>query len=123
MDSYHALAYGAEMSEGELSSFKNALIYIGFDLRFKPVKQFYNKDEGRSVRKANWDVGMAVDIIQLIDSFDVLILGCADGDMVPCVKYVQERGKLCHVLASKISTELRANCDNYAEIDESFLES
>lgn len=117
---YRAIAYGAEIAANPIHSFKSVLVRIGFELRFKAAKIY--KTQGKEFRKADWDVGIAVDIIEMIDEYDVLILGSADGDMVPCIEYIKKRGKQCFVLAAGISKDLQDSVDGSTEITENLLE-
>ncbi|MDD5164077.1 MAG: NYN domain-containing protein, partial [Patescibacteria group bacterium] len=48
------------------------------------------------MKKADWDVGMAVDAIKLADKVDVVILVTGDGDFIPLVSYLKEN-KGCRV--------------------------
>ena len=41
------------------------------------------------MKKADWDVGMAVDAIRTANSLDVVILVTGDGDFVPLVEYLR----------------------------------
>lgn len=117
---FRAIAYGAEM-EGAASKFKTVLQGIGFEINYKEPKIYMN-DGGRQTRKADWDVGIAMDIVKILDSVDLVILGTADGDMTPCAEFIKSRGKLVHVFGCGISRELREACHRWVEVDESYLE-
>lgn len=122
-ETYKAIAFGSDIKQNSAIHFKNALKHMGFDLRFKVPKVYKSKKEpGREMRKADWDVGIAMEIVRLLEEFDVLVLGSADGDMVPCVEYILEHGKECRVLASGISKDLRDRVHSYVEITPEFLE-
>ena len=41
------------------------------------------------MKKADWDVGMAVDAIRMSNLLDVVILVTGDGDFVPLVEYLK----------------------------------
>lgn len=112
---YKAIAYGAEMNH-EADSFKNTLTHLGFTLKYKKPKCFGTKE-----RKADWDVGIAIDIVSLLNHVDVVVLGSADGDMAPCINYIKNHGKECRVHACRISYELKEIATNYREIDQSFI--
>ncbi len=76
----------------------------------------------RSTRKADWDVGIAIDIVRLIQRVDTIILGSADSDLAPVVEYVREQGCRCVIYACNISKELREVANATIEIDENILE-
>lgn len=121
-DKFRALAFGSEMPQNSMADFKYALQQLGFELRFMTPKVYPGKGQGREVRKADWDVGITVEIIENINEFDTLILVSADGDMADCVRYVQRRGKRCVIYGSGISRDLKAIANEWTEVHEGLLE-
>lgn len=65
-------------------SFFEALKQTGFELRVKDL-QIYPDGS----KKANWDIGMAIDAVRLASSADAIILVTGDGDFVPLVEYLK----------------------------------
>lgn len=114
-----AYAYGAQL-ENEASGFIHCLKATGFTPKYKTPKTY--KFDGRIKRKADWDVGIAIDIVQTIDRLDIVVLGSADGDLCPVVDWAQRHGATVVVLACGISRELRELSDQAIEIPESLLE-
>ena len=45
----------------------------------------------------DWDVGITVDVLSSIDKFDTFVLASGDGDYVPLIKAVQDKGKRVEV--------------------------
>jgi uncharacterized LabA/DUF88 family protein len=80
-----AVAYVAKSDPitGE-DSFFDALRKSGFELRIKDLQIFSDGS-----KKADWDVGIAVDAIRTAHSLDVIILVTGDGDFIPLVEYLQ----------------------------------
>ncbi len=80
-----ALAYvvKSEAVLGEASFFE-ALKKTGLELRSKDLQTYPG-----GMKKADWDVGMAVDAIRMAPSLDVVILVTGDGDFVPLVDYLK----------------------------------
>lgn len=80
-----AIAYVAKSDPitGE-DSFFDALRKSGFELRIKDLQIFSDGS-----KKADWDVGIAVDTIRAANSLDVIILVTGDGDFIPLVEYLQ----------------------------------
>lgn len=115
-----AFAYGAEL-DGAAIHFKKALEHIGFTPKYKEAKVFHKPGTDRQDRKADWDVGMAMDIVRFLDQVDIVILCSADGDLAPCVEYIKEQGKECVILACGISHELKNCATHWIEIDEEML--
>jgi len=66
------------------ASFFEALTKTGIELRIKDLQIFPG-----GVKKADWDVGMAVDAIRMANFLDVIILVTGDGDFVPLVEYLK----------------------------------
>jgi len=96
-------------------SFFEALEKAGIELRMKDIQVFPN-----GVKKADWDVGIAVDAIRMADTFDVVVLVSGDGDFIPLVKYLQiGLGKGVEVAAfgKTSSAGLREVADNFTDLD------
>lgn len=66
------------------ASFFDALKQAGIELRMKDI-QVYPGGE----KKADWDVGMAIDAVRMHSFLDVVILVTGDGDFVPLVDYLK----------------------------------
>lgn len=113
------IAYGSQLNN-EAAGFIHCLQKTGFQTKFKTVKSFSNEQELR--RKADWDVGIAMDVVNMIDRFDLIILGTADGDLEPCVDWAIRRGVDVIVLACGISRDLKERATQHIEIPESLLE-
>lgn len=111
-----AIAYGAEM-RGAAGSFKSALQGLGFQTKYKEPKVF-SGPEGKQTRKADWDVGMAMDAVRYAKDFDVLILATADGDLSPCVEYIRELGVEVWIIGCGISRDLKDLADYWEELQE-----
>jgi len=113
-----AKAYGAQ-NKNEAQNFIYSLKKLGFETEWKKTKTYINKTSFN--RKADWDVGMAVDMIIQSTRVDMMFLGSADGDMLPAIKYVKQMGVEVVVLASGISRELAEEIETI-EIAKSLLE-
>ena len=117
-DIVQAIAYGSQR-DNEAANFITCLEKIGFEPRYKTPKIINDKDKVKI--KANWDVGIVVDIIQMVDRLDLVIMGTADGDFAPLIAYLKTKGVNVIVLACQISHEL-SNLTQSIEIPESLLE-
>lgn len=117
-----AIAYGAQM-ENEAIKFIRVLSNLGFTTKFKAPQVYENAATGEGYkRKADWDVGIAMDIVTMADKLDIVILGSADGDLTPAVEWCRHKGIDVIVLACRISRSLKDNASKFIEIPESFLE-
>ncbi len=94
-----AIAYVAKSKTGEEAAFFEALTQNGIELKTKDVQEFASGQ-----KKADWDVGMAIDAVAFADKVDVVILATGDGDFVPLLHYLQSRGVLCEIVAFDAST-------------------
>ncbi|HUP77617.1 MAG TPA: NYN domain-containing protein [Pirellula sp.] len=76
----------------------------------------------RDFRKADWDVGLTIDVVRYIDRLDTVVIGSADSDLAPLVSWVRERGCRCVVYGCNISRELQEAANIAIEIDQSVIE-
>ncbi len=108
-----AIAYVAKSKTGEEAAFFDALKEMGIELKIKDVQEFSS-----GAKKADWDVGMAVDAVKLGEKVDVIILMTGDGDFVPLVEYLHGRGVIVEVAAFAESTnaQLKAIADRFFDI-------
>ena len=96
-------------------SFFDALEKTGIELRSKEIQIFAS-----GVKKADWDVGIAVDAIRMADMLDVVILVSGDGDFLPLVNYLQwGLGKGVEVAAfgRTSSARLKEAADRFIDLD------
>jgi len=101
---------------GEESNFLEALSQQGFEVKEKDLQIF----AGGS-KKADWDVGITVDAINLAEKMDTIILVTGDGDYVPLVNYLQNsKGCLVEILAFKktASSKLIEEADDFIDLSE-----
>ncbi|OGL72922.1 hypothetical protein A3E39_03165 [Candidatus Uhrbacteria bacterium RIFCSPHIGHO2_12_FULL_60_25] len=108
-----AFAYVARSKTGEEKAFLEALQAAGIELRIKDVIEFSSGE-----RKADWDVGMAIDAVKFAERVDVIILITGDGDFVPLVEYLKAKSIIVEVAAFGDSTAkaLRESADYFFDI-------
>lgn len=110
-----AVAYVVNTESGEEQPFFEALEKVGIEIKTKDLQIFYG-----GAKKADWDVGMAVDAIKMAHKVDAVVLATGDGDFIPCVEYVKSLG--CQVEATTFgrsaSSGLRAAVDDFIDLDE-----
>ena len=109
-----AFAYVVRTKTGEEKPFFDALINVGFETRVKDLHEYYG-----GLKKADWDVGIAVDAIKTADSVDVIVLVSGDGDYVPLVDYLKNHGKRLEVMAfgKSTSSKLRETADEFIDLE------
>lgn len=88
-----AIAYVIRGASDEEENFFEALDGQGFEVVIKDLQVFSG-----GARKADWDVGIAIDAVKLADHVDVIVLVSGDGDYLPLVEYLQA-AKGCRVEA------------------------
>lgn len=115
-----AIAYGAQVGD-QAKAFIYYLSKLGFETKYKEPKTHRNPN-GQIITKANWDIQIAMDILDHADNLDVVIILSADGDFIPCLKRIKENGKIVIVIGSTINNELHKVADSCIEIPEVFLE-
>ncbi|MBI5242719.1 MAG: NYN domain-containing protein [Elusimicrobia bacterium] len=81
-----ARAYMVEDPCQEKAGLKHALREAGFEVKTRPI--LYRAD---GTAKGDWDMGMAVEILELADRLDVVVLGTGDGDFVDLVQHLKEK--------------------------------
>ncbi len=86
-----AVAYVIRSDSEEERGFFGALDNQGFEVKAKDLQIFAG-----GAKKADWDVGIAVDAIKMADKLDSVILVSGDGDYIPMVTYLREN-KGCQV--------------------------
>jgi uncharacterized LabA/DUF88 family protein len=102
--------------EGESNEFFDAVNTAGFETKEKPLQTFAG-----GAKKADWDVGMAMDAVRLGEKVDSIVIVSGDGDFRPVVNYLQQaRGCLVEVVAFKKSSnnELIEMADDFINMDE-----
>ena len=70
-----AFAYTTDRGDAKQIQFQNILRAIGFEVKLKP---FINRSDGSS--KGDWDVGIAIDIMEYASRSDIIVLASGDGD-------------------------------------------
>lgn len=86
--------------EGAYLGFVSSLREGGYEIREKRPKA---RSDG--TRKADWDMGIAMEILDQLDALDVVVLCSGDGDFVPLVQRLRREGKRVEVAAFRASTD------------------
>ena len=94
-----ATAYVVSTKGGDESAFFEALKKSGIDIKEKALMEYMS-----GIKKADWDVGIAVDVITMLDMVDVVALISGDGDFAPLAQYVRSRGRRFEVVSFRETT-------------------
>ncbi len=110
-----AMAYVVTTESGEERAFFDALTKMGIETKTKELQVFYG-----GAKKADWDVGMAVDAIKAADHVDAIVLATGDGDFVPLVEYLKAHGVQVEVISfgKSSSGRLREAADEFIDMGE-----
>lgn len=109
-----AIAYVISTESGEEKPFLEALATIGIETRSKDLQTFPG-----GMKKADWDVGLAIDAVKLGNKVDAVILMSGDGDFVPLIDYLhQVNGLQVEVVAfdRSSSQKLKDVADDFLDI-------
>ena len=109
-----ALAYVITTEAGDETNFFEALTKLGIETKTKDLQIFYG-----GAKKADWDVGLAVDAIRLAPKVDTIVLATGDGDFVPLVNFLKEHfGVQVEVISfgRSSSTKLREACEDFIDM-------
>ncbi len=109
-----AIAYVVKAT-GEEKPFFEALSQRGLETRERELQVF---DSG--AKKADWDVGMAVDMIRIGEILDVVVLVSGDGDFVELADYLKHHGRQVEAIAfgKTTSSKLRDVVDDFTDLSE-----
>ena len=111
-----AIAYVVRTESKEEQPFFEALYKLGIETREKDLQIFAG-----GMKKADWDVGLAVDAIRLSSSLDAIVLVSGDGDYLPLVEYLQKStGRQVEVVAfsETTSSKLIEEADSFLDLSE-----
>lgn len=108
-----AIAYVVTTKTGDETPFLDALRKQGIETKEKELLEYTSGQ-----KKADWDVGITVDIIKMLDQLDAVVLVSGDGDYVPLVQYCQSRGRQVEVISFResTSTKLVESVDGYTDM-------
>jgi uncharacterized LabA/DUF88 family protein len=109
-----AVSYVVNTESGEETAFFEALEKLGIEIKTKDLQIFYG-----GAKKADWDVGMAVDAIKIAPKVDAVVFATGDGDFIPAVEYIKSLGCQVEVITfgRSASSALRAACDDFIDMD------
>lgn len=112
-DLVRAVAYVITTESGEEKSFFDALGKLGIEAKTKDLQIFFG-----GAKKADWDVGIAIDAIRFASKLDTVVLASGDGDFIPLVEYLKSLGVQVEVIAfgRSASGKLREAADDFIDL-------
>lgn len=110
-----AIAYVIKADVKDEINFFEALKNLGFEVKAKDLQVFYG-----GAKKGDWDIGIAMDTIELAAKLDVIVIVSGDGDFVPLVQHLKHSlGCYVEVMAfgKSSSQKLIEEADNFINMD------
>ena len=111
-----AVAYVIRTEREEEKGFFEALNKLGIETKVKDIRVFAG-----GAKKADWDIGMAIDAIAMSEKLDAIVLATGDGDFVPLVEYLRyTQGTQVEVIAfgKSSSSQLKDSVDDFTDMCE-----
>ncbi|ELZ91468.1 hypothetical protein C440_14179 [Haloferax mucosum ATCC BAA-1512] len=110
-----AIAYVIRADSPDEDRFFDALVDIGFETKIKDIKTF-----GDGSKKADWDLGIALDAVSLANHVDTVVLCSGDGDFERLCTHLRHEGVRVEVMAFEESTatELVDAADAFIDLSE-----
>ncbi len=111
-----ATAYVITTESGDEKNFFQALEKMGITTKTKNLQIFAG-----GAKKADWDVGIAIDAVASGSKLDAVVLVTGDGDFIPLVKYLQTSFD-CQVevvsFGKSTSSKLIEAADDFIDLDQ-----
>ncbi len=110
-----AIAYVIKADVKEEANFFEALKSLGYEVKAKDLQIFLG-----GAKKGDWDIGIAMDTIELASKLDAIVLVSGDGDFVPLVEHLQHAlGCYVEIFAFRktCSQKLIDEADNFIDMD------
>ncbi len=99
--------------------FRDALISLGYTVRTKILKEYYDDTSGRYSQKANLDIEIVIDMFNTVNQYDQVILLSGDGDFERAIELLRSKDTHITVVSTEgmIARELRNATDQYIDLN------
>lgn len=100
--------------------FRDALITLGYTVRTKILKEYYDDTSGRYSQKANLDIEIVVDMFNTVDQYNRVVLFSGDGDFERAIELLRSKNTHITVISTEgmIARELRNVTDRYIDLND-----
>ncbi|AFZ29436.1 MULTISPECIES: NYN domain-containing protein [Chroococcaceae] len=100
--------------------FRDALISLGYTVRHKILKEYYDDTSGRYSQKANLDIEIVVDMFNTVEQYNHVILFSGDGDFERAIELLRSKDTHITVVSTEgmIARELRNATDRYIDLND-----
>jgi len=110
-----AITYVIKADIKDEKNFFDALNKIGYEVKAKDLQVFLG-----GAKKGDWDIGIAMDAIELAPRLDTVVLVSGDGDFQPLVQHLR-RALGCRVeviaFGKTASRKLVEDADSFVDLD------
>lgn len=110
-----AIGYVISTESGEEKNFFEALVKLGIETKQKELQIFFG-----GLKKADWDVGIAVDALRIAPAVDAVVICSGDGDFLPLIEQLKSMGKQAEVMAfgKSASGKIKEQADDFIDLCE-----
>ncbi len=108
-----AVAYVITTESGEEKGFFDALKKAGIETKTKNLQIFFG-----GAKKADWDIGIAIDAVKMAHKLDAIVLVSGDGDFVPLVEYL----KNTHGCQVEVASFGKSSSGRLKEVADDFID-
>ncbi|CDN13430.1 MAG: NYN domain-containing protein [Richelia sp.] len=115
----NAFWYTGLKDQQDQRGFRDALISLGYTVRTKILKEYYDDSSGRYSQKANLDIEIVVDMFNTVDQYDRVVLFSGDGDFERAIELLRSKNTHITVVSTEgmIARELRNATDRYIDLN------
>ena len=114
-DLVRAIAYVIKAEAMKEQTFFDALELMGYEVKAKDLQIFPG-----GAKKGDWDIGIAMDAIEMAPKLDVIILVSGDGDYMELVQHLQ-KAMGCRVemvaFGKSASSKIKEASDQFVDLD------
>ena len=114
-----AIAYAVDRDDLRQKQFQNILRGIGFEIKLKP---FVQRNDGSA--KADWDVGITIDMLEYAPETDIVVLASGDGDFDLLINTIRKKYSIrteVYGVRKLTSSSLICASSDYIPIEEDLL--
>ena len=109
-----SIAYVITTENEDEKAFLGALNKAGIETKSKDLQIFYDGS-----KKADWDIGLAIDCVTMAPKLDAIVIISGDGDFVPLCNYLRyHHGVQIEVatFGQSASTSLKGAADDFFDL-------
>jgi uncharacterized LabA/DUF88 family protein len=93
---------------------------LGYTVRTKLLKEYYDDKSERYSQKANLDIEIVIDMFNTVDQYDAVVLFSGDGDFERAIELLRSKNTHITVVSTEgmIARELRNATDRYIDLND-----